>query len=426
MESVEKLVMESEYEFESVDDKELAKYLKIVLSKEELEEKGLASNVPRRRVEAKGTAKGAVSVAFLDTNTDTSVKKGKKTVKDKWVWEGWVAPDRLKRKLMLSLLFREQVHKVLATAFTGIRNKGEEPTEWAESKVILIKKDENGSDDNPINFCMISLTLNIGKLYHSLEAQRMIDFMVGNKYLDPLAQKAYIEGINGCVEHVTVVQEIIQHAKLKHKTVHITWFDLEDAFGSVPHVLIPFVMAHYNIPTIITKYISNLYSKLKGKVICQDWESDLFQFLKGVFQGDPLSGVIFLIIFNPIIEYIKCHKEKHWYQLTTKTDATFVNTTPFADDFNVISRNIRQHQALVTDVENKLQSMGLIIKAPKCRSLSIQSGKTTNIQFYLKTNTDNRVPISSVIEKPMKFLGSVVQEDNSPHAMFALLNTKLK
>ena len=159
--------------------------------------------------------------------------------------------------------------------------------------------------------------------------------------------------------------------------MHITWFDLADAFGSVPHVLIPFVMAHYNIPTIITKYISNLYSKLKGKVICQDWESDLFQFLKGVFQGDPLSGVIFLIIFNPIIEYIKCHKEKNGYQLTTKTDATFVNTTPFADDFNVISRNIRQHQALVTDVENKLQSMGLIIKAPKCRSLSIQSGKTT-------------------------------------------------
>ena len=136
------------------------------------------------------------------------------------------------------------IHKVLATAFTGIRDKGEAPDSWAKSKVILIKKDENSSDDDPKNFRMISLTLNIGKLYHSLEAQRTIDFMVANKYLDPVAQKAYIEGINGCVEHVTVVQEIIQHAKLKHKTVHITWFDLEDAFGSVCHMLIPFVMKH--------------------------------------------------------------------------------------------------------------------------------------------------------------------------------------
>ena len=100
---------------------------------------------------------------------------------------------------------------------------------------------------------MISLTLNIGKLYHTLEAQRAINFMVANKYLDPIAQKAYIDGINGCVEHVTVIQEIIQHSKINHKTVHKTWFDLEDAFGSVSHMLIPYVMNYYHIPTQITR-----------------------------------------------------------------------------------------------------------------------------------------------------------------------------
>ena len=197
------------------------------------------------------------------------------------------------------------LHKVLATAFTGIWDKGVAPESWARSKVILIKKDKNGPDDDPANFRMISLTLNIGKLYHTLEAQRMINFMVANGYLDPVAQKAYIEGINGCVEHVCVVQEIMQHARLNHKTVNITWFDLADAFGSINHLLIPFVMKHYNIPTEVTNYIINLYSKLKGKVVCQDWESDMFKFLKGAFQGDPLSGVIFLIVFNPILEYKK-------------------------------------------------------------------------------------------------------------------------
>ena len=136
--------------------------------------------------------------------------------------------------------------------------------------------------------------------------------------------------------------------------------------------------------------------------------------------------MIFLIVFNPIIEYIKTLREKQGYQLSTETNAMFVNTTPFTDDFNVMSRNIKQHQTLVTDVEKKLQSMGLVIKAPKCRSLSIQSGKTTNIQFHLKTNTNEVIPISSVIEKPMKFLGSEVREDNSPHAMFAVLSEKLR
>ena len=118
--------------------------------------------------------------------------------------------------------------------------------------------------------------------------------MLENKYLDCTAQKAYIDGINGCVEHVTIVQEVIQHARLNSKTLHCTWFDLMDAFGSVPHALIPYVMKHYNFPNHIIKYITSLYSKLEGKVLTKDWESEPFKFLRGVFQGDPYSGIIFL------------------------------------------------------------------------------------------------------------------------------------
>ena len=69
---------------------------------------------------------------------------------------------------------------------------------------------------------MISLTLNIGKLFHTLESHRTLQFMLENKYLDPTAQKAYVDGIDGCVEHVMVVQETLQHTKLNKKTVHLT------------------------------------------------------------------------------------------------------------------------------------------------------------------------------------------------------------
>ena len=236
---------------------------------------------------------------------------------------------------------------------------------------------------------MISLTLNIGKLYHSLEAQRTINYMVSNKYLDPIAQKAYIEGINGCIEHVTVVQEVIEDAKHNKKTVHITWFDLEDAFGSVSHMLIPYVMDYYHLPKQIITYITDLYSKLKGRVETHNWKTEIFNFLKGVFQGDPFSGVIFLVVFNPLLEYIKQHKETHGYELKTKTCAKFVNTTPFADDFNIMSRNSTKHDALVKDVENKLVSMGLVLKASKCRSLSIQGGRTTDHPFTLNKSGEH-------------------------------------
>ena len=178
------------------------------------------------------------------------------------------------------------------------------------------------------------------------------------KYLDPSAQKAYMQGINGCVEHVQVVSEVIQHAKTYSKTAHISWVDFEDAFGSIPHMLIPIVLKHYNLPEIITKYITDIYSKLLGRV---GWETEVFEFLKVVFQGDPYSGTIFLIVFNPLIEYIKESKDKQGYLITDniekdaekdKKGKISVITTPFADDFNIISRNQKQHQQLFTDIEN--------------------------------------------------------------------------
>ena len=167
-----------------------------------------------------------------------------------------------------------------------------------------------------------------------------------------------MDGINGCVVHITVVNEIIQHAELNNKTAYISWLDLEDAFGSLSHQLIQYVMKYYHIPETIITYITNLYTKLKGTVETESWTSETFKFKKGAFQGDPYSGIIFLVTFNPIIHYIKKHNDKHWYQIQLKYKSVRnVISTPFADDFNIISRNIKHHQKLLSDVQNKINSM---------------------------------------------------------------------
>jgi hypothetical protein len=204
---------------------------------------------------------------------------------------------------------------------------------------------------------MISLTANVGKLYHTLESSRTIQFMITNKYLDPSAQKAYINGINGCVEHIKVVQEVIQHAKANNKTAHITWIDLIDAFGYLPQMLIPYVLRHYHIPSEIINYITNMDCKLEGRVTTKELETEMFRFFNGAFVGDPFCGKIVLISFNPLIEYIKQCKLKQGYELdekeswetpdeveeSDKKETTHIIITPFADDFKLISKNKKVH-----------------------------------------------------------------------------------
>ena len=85
---------------------------------------------------------------------------------------------------------------------------------------------------------MIALTGNIGKVFHLILAERLTKFLSKNNLIGNTLQKAFLPGINGCIEHNAVLDEIVKDAKHKKKTVHMTFFDLEDAFGSVPHSLI--------------------------------------------------------------------------------------------------------------------------------------------------------------------------------------------
>ena len=73
-------------------------------------------------------------------------------------------------------------------------------------------------------------------------------------------------------------------------------------------------------------------------------------------------------------------------------------------------------------MQRKINLMKLVIKPSKCRSLSFHSGKHSVVSFYLKEKeSQEKVSNSSVIYKPLKFVGSEVTEVNTPSAMSALL-----
>ena len=263
--------------------------------------------------------------------------------------------------------------------------------------VTLIHKRNEPS--NPKNFRMIALTSVIGKLFHQILSDRILDFLIKNNFLDPALQKAFIKNINGTIEHNQLLQEIISHARHNKKTCHITFFDLKDAFGSISHELISHILNRYNLPNNIKSYINSLYSCIDGSVIGPTWRSDRFTFRRGVFQGDPLSPTIFICVFNPLLEYLKT-EVKHGYALDADTKTI---STPFADDFNVITSNSRTHQRILHNVEKFAISMNLCLEPTKCKSISISSGSSKVQEFKLSNQT-----VGSIIDAPEKFLGSQI------------------
>lgn len=313
-----------------------------------------------------------------------------------------------------SILFKfDCLHHILSTLYSKVLSMGCPPSSWSESIVKLIYK--KGPTDNPQNYRMIALTSCIGKTYHLLLSSRFTSYLTSNNYIDQTLQKAFLPGINGCIEHNIVLDEIIQNSKTKKKTVHITFFDLADAFGSVPHPLIQHTLRRFHFPPEIQIYINTLYSNQSSKVYTKSFSSSSFRFRKGVFQGDPLSPIIFLMVFNPIIEFLSS-KEKSGYTLD---EMKFISL-PYADDFCLITSNKRTHQNLMEMININIKSMGMELKPSKCRTFSIKSGCPTDINFSIGNDV-----IPTIFHEEQKFLGKLLFPQNTSMETFKHLKSEL-
>ena len=302
-------------------------------------------------------------------------------------------------------------HHFLATLYSKILLESPAPPElWQSSNVSLIFK--RNDTDNPKNFRMIALTSIIGKLFHQIISDRLLEYMISNGYINNAVQKAFIKNVNGTVEHNQLLQEVISHARRNNKTCHVTFFDLKDAFGSISHSLIDHVLCRYHIPDNVKTYINTLYSNISGAVSGPGWNSERFIFRRGVFQGDPLSPTIFICVFNPLLEYL-LSEQKHGYHLNKNTP---IITTPFADDFNVITTNSRTHQRILHNVEKYAKTMNLNLEPAKCKSLSISSGSSKIVNFKLSD-----LNIDSIVNSPEKFLGSQITFSGKQNDIFSYI-----
>ena len=144
------------------------------------------------------------------------------------------------------------------------------PPSWSESVVKLLHKKGDASD--PTNFRMIALSGCIGKTFHLLINRRLTNYLTSNNLVDPTMQKAFLPGINECIEQNAAMEEVIKSARKNKKTAHISFFDSEDAFGSVPYSLIQKTLKRNHLPDNVQSYLSNFYANGTAVVQTSSWK----------------------------------------------------------------------------------------------------------------------------------------------------------
>ena len=262
------------------------------------------------------------------------------------------------------------------------------PEAWKIGVLKLLGKKKAEEDaSNPKNFRPIALTSCIGKIFTSLLKQRWMTYMRANNYLNTTVQKAFVDGVPGCTEHHIKLLSMLNEARCKHKSLCVCWLDLANAFGSVHHSLIRFSFEHYHAPPEMVDMISSLYVDLIGVVSSKAWQTAPIHLQIGVFQGDPLSVLVFNTVMNTLVDTLTKQHSTLGYTLGAAPHRS--NLLQYADDTSLLADGPSSCQALLSVTEAWLSWSGMKANVPKCVCLGIQAstGKPYNPGLKLNGET---------------------------------------
>ena len=104
-----------------------------------------------------------------------------------------------------------------------IWRRGRLADSWYKAEGCFIPKEENSEVLK--QFRTISLLNVEGKICLAVLARRMTNYMLGNQYIDIAVQKGGVPGVSGCIEHTSVLTQIIREAKESKGELAVIWLD---------------------------------------------------------------------------------------------------------------------------------------------------------------------------------------------------------
>ncbi|KAF1325661.1 reverse transcriptase, partial [Globisporangium splendens] len=193
--------------------------------------------------------------------------------------------------------FATQIAPMLAAAFAFCWRHQRVPAVWKVGNVRLIHK--KGDAVDPSNWRPICLQPTVYKLYTGLLAQRLSRWLEANGRL-PMTQKGF-RPFNGCHENNFVSTTLLDQTRRLHRKLYLVWYDLRDAFGSLPQQLMWSVLADMGAAPEFVQRCRTLYADASFTITnAADGTTQPIRREVGVFQGCPLSPLLFITALAPL------------------------------------------------------------------------------------------------------------------------------
>ena len=253
------------------------------------------------------------------------------------------------------------------------------PTVWKNGLTVLIHK--KGVNTDPGNFRPITLEPVLCKVFTSWMRNRVYKHLCENEYIETNIQKGFWSGISGTIEHTQHLTYLINHTRLKQRSLCVSLIDLKNAFGEVHHYLIKAVLDYHHVPPAMSALVRSLYDGFKISVAGDGYVTNPIRVDRGVLQGDSFSPLLFNMCVTTLIKTIedkriKCMgyvaektlSPRHWFQ--------------FADDTAIVTALEEDNQRLLNLFTKWSPWADLEIQVDKCHSFGVKKYMSSAIQYH--------------------------------------------
>ena len=239
----------------------------------------------------------------------------------------------------------------------------------------------------------ISLMPHVMKIFLKIIQDRIrakLDKEVGETQFGFRANKGTREGIF-CMN--ILAQKHIE----VNKELYVCFIDYSKAFDRVHHAKLIECLEKVGIDGKDIRIIANLYWYQKAAIRIQNETSDFTDIQRGVRQGCVLSPYL----FNIYTEFI--FRETEELQ-GVHVNGINVNNVRYADDTALVTDNVNNLQAIVTEIKEQSSKAGLDMNIKKTKTMVIAKNPGTKIDIKVDGETLEQVD-------KFKYLGATITED---------------
>ena len=231
----------------------------------------------------------------------------------------------------------------------------------------------------PANYRGITLSAVAAKIYNRMLLNRMkphIDAKLRRN------QNGFRTG-RSTVAQVLTLRRLIEGIKAKNLSAVMTFIDFRKAFDTIHRGKLMEILSAYGIPKEIVSAINILYTNTVARVLSPDGDTDDFEILAGVLQGDTLAPYLFIISLDYAMR-LATRDKSFGFTLTKARSRRFpaekITDTDFADDIALLSDTLKEAETLLHHVQTSAKQIGLHINETKTEYMTFNVDNNTVLQ----------------------------------------------